>query len=61
MGILMSRDDSRRWFTFMDPDESGFVDLLDWNELIAKNRRFSDLFQVINPEVHKAQITVRKL
>ena len=51
MGILMSRDDSRRWFTFMDQNESGFVDLLNWNELIAKSRRFSDLFQVLNPVV----------
>jgi len=51
MGILMSRDDSRRWFTFMDQNESGYVDLLDWNELLATNRRFSDLFQIFNPEV----------
>lgn len=49
--MVMSRDDSKRWFTFMDKDESGFVDLLDWNELIATNTKFSDIFQVINPEV----------
>ena len=53
MGILMCRDTSRKWFTIMDIDKSGFVDLLDWNELIAKDRRFSDLFQVINSEVIK--------
>ena len=47
----MSRYESRHWFTFLDKDESGFVDLLAWNELIATSRRFSDIFQAINPEV----------
>nr|CAB3265176.1 probable proline dehydrogenase 2 [Phallusia mammillata] len=50
LGILMSRDESQKWFTWMDRDDSGYVDLLDWNEMIAKHRKFSDLFVVLNPE-----------
>ena len=36
----------------MDRDESGFVDLLDWNEMIATDRKFSEVFTVVHPEVH---------
>nr|XP_039262142.1 proline dehydrogenase 1, mitochondrial-like isoform X1 [Styela clava] len=50
IGILMSRDDSRKWFTWMDTDESGFVDLLDWNQLISSNKKFSEIFVVPNPQ-----------
>ena len=52
----MSRDESRKWFTWMDRDDSGFVDLLDWNELIADNRKFSKLFNVIDPVVSNSKV-----
>ncbi|CAK8681331.1 unnamed protein product [Clavelina lepadiformis] len=55
LGVLMSRDESRKWFTWMDRDDTGFVDLLDWNELIADNRKFSKLFNVIDPVTGEEQ------
>lgn len=49
MGILMNRDDSKKYFTWMDKDENKFVDLLDWNELISEHRKFADIFVVPDP------------
>jgi len=50
MGVLMNRDESEKFFTWMDKDENGFVDLLEWNEFINKNRKFSNLFVAPNPK-----------
>lgn len=49
----MNRDESEKFFTWMDKDENGFVDLLEWNEFINKNRKFSNLFVAPNPKVIK--------
>ena len=46
----MSKEDALHWFTWMDQDESGFVDLLDWDVLVG-DRKLSDIFVVFNPDV----------
>ena len=51
MGMLMSRDEGKEMFTWMDKDGDKFVDLLDWNELVSDHRKFSDIFVVPHPEV----------
>lgn len=49
MGMEMSKEDALRWFTWMDKDDSGVVDLLDWDELVGE-RQLSDIFCVFNPD-----------
>ena len=51
MGMMIPRGESKKYFTWMDKDDKGFVDLLDWNELISDHRKFADIFVVPDAEV----------
>nr|XP_014354428.1 PREDICTED: proline dehydrogenase 1, mitochondrial-like [Latimeria chalumnae] len=40
---VASRDETGRWFTLIDTDKSGSVDLLQWNRLLDSDTRISKL------------------
>jgi len=44
MGLAVTRDDALQQFTYMLEEADGYVDLLDWNNLLDKNKRLSDAF-----------------
>lgn len=44
MGLAVSRDDLVEQFTFMLEEADGYVDLLDWNNLLDRNKNLSDAF-----------------
>ncbi|XP_066267867.1 proline dehydrogenase 1, mitochondrial-like [Branchiostoma lanceolatum] len=50
LGVPMSRDESGWWFTWMDQDASGDVDLLEWNQMLKPNHSLRKLFVVPNIE-----------
>lgn len=54
MGLAMSKEDALQWFTWMDKDESGVVDLLNWDELVG-DRRLSDIFSIFNPDTGETE------
>ena len=49
MGLARSRGDLLETFTFMQEEaDSEWIDLLDWNNLIDRNKSFSDIFVIDN-------------
>ncbi|XP_019620711.1 PREDICTED: proline dehydrogenase 1, mitochondrial-like [Branchiostoma belcheri] len=50
LGVPMSRDESGWWFTWMDQDASGDVDLLEWNQMLKPSHSLRKLFVVPNIE-----------
>ncbi|PIK46149.1 putative proline dehydrogenase 1, mitochondrial-like [Apostichopus japonicus] len=53
MGIT-SRDETGEWFTWMDNNQSGSIDLLDWDRLMQPNLKLSKLFKV--PRLEKGKL-----
>ena len=49
MGLARSRGDLLETFTFMQEEaDSEWIDLLDWNNLIDRNKSFGDIFVIDN-------------
>ena len=47
MGLARSRGDLLETFTFMREEaDSEWIDLLDWNNLIDRNKSFADIFVI---------------
>lgn len=44
MGLAVTRDEALQQFTYMLEESDGYVDLLDWNNLLDKNKKLSDAF-----------------
>lgn len=44
MGLAVTRDDALQQFTYMLEEADGYVDLLDWNNLLDQNKKLSDAF-----------------
>lgn len=55
MGIT-SRDETGEWFTWMDNNQSGSIDLLDWDRLMQPNLKLSKLFKVPRLEVRNVYV-----
>ncbi|KAK3587346.1 hypothetical protein CHS0354_036512 [Potamilus streckersoni] len=58
LGIRISRDDSRMWFSILDITKDGEVDFLDWDNLLDDHFNLTKLFAV--PEI-KTKGPVTKL
>ena len=41
LGVNISHDEANDWFTFLDSNKDGTFNLLDWTELVHKERSFS--------------------
>ena len=50
MGIEVSIDEANNWFTFLDANKDGTFDLLDWTELVHRDRSFSKVLVAPDPE-----------
>ena len=46
MGVAVSREDIIQQYTFMMEESDGYVDMLDWNNLLDKNKKIADIFTV---------------
>ncbi|XP_052073864.1 proline dehydrogenase 1, mitochondrial-like isoform X2 [Mytilus californianus] len=50
MGVPISRDQTKRWFSILDISQDGEVDLWDWDNLLEKNLQLCKLLIVPNKE-----------
>lgn len=48
---LRSRDETGEWFTWMDTNQTGSIDLLDWDRLMQPNLKLSKLLKIPRIEV----------
>ncbi|XP_041349152.1 proline dehydrogenase 1, mitochondrial-like [Gigantopelta aegis] len=48
LGVPISRDESKKWFSLLDISQDGEVDLLDWDNLLEVNMSLCKLFTVPN-------------
>jgi len=46
MGVAVSREEIIQQFTFMMEESDGYVDMLDWNNLLDENKKIADIFTV---------------
>jgi len=46
MGVAVTRQDIIQQFTFMIEEADGYIDMLDWNNLLDKNKKIADIFTV---------------
>ena len=46
MGVAVTRQDIIQQFTFMIEESDGYIDMLDWNNLLDKNKKIADIFTV---------------
>ncbi|KAJ8044228.1 Proline dehydrogenase 1, mitochondrial [Holothuria leucospilota] len=53
MGIT-SRDETGEWFTWMDKNQSGWIDLLDWDRLMQPDLKLSKLLKV--PKLERGKL-----
>lgn len=44
MGVAVTREDIIQQFTFMMKESDGYIDMLDWNNLLDKNKKIADIF-----------------
>ena len=44
MGVAVTREDIIQQFTFMMKEADGYIDMLDWNNLLDKNKKIADIF-----------------
>ncbi|XP_069135424.1 proline dehydrogenase 1, mitochondrial-like isoform X2 [Argopecten irradians] len=61
MGVQITRDDRKRWFSVLDISQDGEVDLLDWDNLLEVNMSLSKVFVVPNEETGKLEPLVASL
>lgn len=54
MGIPMSRDETKKWFTFLDIGQDGEIDLLDWDNLLEVSMSLHKVFNRVN--VHTGEM-----
>ncbi|XP_071946638.1 proline dehydrogenase 1, mitochondrial-like [Antedon mediterranea] len=54
MGII-TRDNSGDWFTWMDYDQDGKIDLLEWEALLQPNHRLHKIFKIPNFKTGKLE------
>ncbi|CAH1800477.1 unnamed protein product [Owenia fusiformis] len=46
LGLKLSRDERKKWFTILDVTQDGEIDLLDWNNLLEVNMNLAKLLQL---------------
>ncbi|XP_038059543.1 proline dehydrogenase 1, mitochondrial-like [Patiria miniata] len=51
---LTSRDDTNEWFTWMDFDKDGRIDLLDWDRLMEPEIKLTKIFKV--PQIQRGHL-----
>ncbi|XP_033748496.1 proline dehydrogenase 1, mitochondrial-like isoform X2 [Pecten maximus] len=61
MGVQITRNDRKRWFSVLDISQDGEVDLLDWDNLLEVNMSLSKVFVVPNEETGKLEPLVTSL
>ncbi|XP_060075860.1 proline dehydrogenase 1, mitochondrial-like isoform X2 [Ylistrum balloti] len=61
MGVQITRDDRKRWFSVLDISQDGEVDLLDWDNLLEVNMSLSKVFVVPDEETGKLKPLVTSL
>ncbi|GAB1599583.1 proline dehydrogenase 1, mitochondrial-like [Argonauta hians] len=61
MGIPLSRDETKKWFTFLDSGQDGEVDLLDWDNLLEVSMSLHKVFNRVNLETGKEESLITAL
>ncbi|XP_029652982.1 proline dehydrogenase 1, mitochondrial-like isoform X1 [Octopus sinensis] len=61
MGIPMSRDETKKWFTFLDSGQDGEVDLLDWDNLLEVSMSLHKVFNRVNVKTGEAESLITAL